>query len=149
MDPKTSDAIVRQTAQELFKRHLELLSSSRLEEWVQLFEENGSIEHPFAPGEYLAAITGHEALLSYISVFPKLYSVTFGEPHFHETTDPSLVIAEFTSEGTGITTGNPYNQQYISVVYTTGGKITRYVDFWNPLVSMSAVGDNLPDSVRV
>jgi hypothetical protein len=61
----------------------------------------------------------------------------------------SLVIAEFTSVGTGLTTGNPYNQQYISVVYTTHGKITRYVDFWNPLESISAVGDNLPDSVRV
>lgn len=138
----------RDTARTLFKRHLELLSSSRVEEWVELFAEDGSIEHPFAPGEYVSTITGHADLLAYISVFPQLFSVTFTEPRFHDTLDPSLIIAEFTSIGTGVLTGNPYNQQYISVVYTTNGKIDRYVDFWNPLESISAVGDHLPDSVR-
>lgn len=136
---------IRDTARTFFKRHLELLSSGRVEEWVELFHETGSIEHPFAPGEYVPTITGHADLLNYISVFPKLFSVTFTKPHFHDTVDPSLVIAEFTLVGTGLLTGNPYNQQYISAVYTIDGKIDRYVDFWNPLESISAVGGNLPD----
>jgi hypothetical protein len=107
---------IRDDARTVFQRHLELLSSGRVEEWVQLFAEDGSIEHPFAPGEYASRMTGHADLLTYVSVLPKLFAFTFSEPSFHDTVDPSLVIAEFTSTGTGL-----------------------------PLESINAVGDNLPD----
>lgn len=30
---------------------------------------------------------------------------------------------------------------------TKGGKISRYVDFWNPLVGMQALGDDPADMV--
>ncbi|AEI44525.1 hypothetical protein KNP414_06001 [Paenibacillus mucilaginosus KNP414] len=44
-------------------------------------------------------------------------------------------------------TGNPYNQTYISVVETKDGLITRYRDFWNPLVAIESVG-SVNDAVR-
>ncbi len=49
------------------------------------------------------------------------------------------MIAEFRSRGTAIATGKPYDQTYISIVHTRDGRITRYVDFWNPLVAIEAL----------
>ncbi|MBK1787926.1 nuclear transport factor 2 family protein [Prauserella cavernicola] len=71
--------------------------------------------------------------------FPKHFRVDFIDLRFHETVEPSLVIAEFRSQGVALATGRPYNQTYISVVETKNGKITRYVDFWNPLVAAEAL----------
>ncbi|MDP4099151.1 nuclear transport factor 2 family protein, partial [Paenibacillus sp. P96] len=65
----------------------------------------------------------------------------------HLTVDPELVIAEFKSVGKHKETGKPYNQTYISVVETKDGKITRYRDFWNPLVAAESIG-SLNDVVR-
>jgi ketosteroid isomerase-like protein len=79
--------------------------------------------------------------------FPEHFRVEFVNLRFHETTDPSLVIAEFESRGVALATQRPYNQTYISVVETDNGKISRYVDFWNPLVAMTALGDDPSDMV--
>ncbi len=65
----------------------------------------------------------------------------------HETVDPTLVIAELKSEGVALETGRPYNQTYISVVETVDGKISRYVDYWNPLIAMEALGGSTDDMI--
>ncbi|MCZ7438827.1 nuclear transport factor 2 family protein [Micromonospora sp. WMMC241] len=136
-------ADLRRAAQDVFRRHLELLAAGRVREWVELFAENGTIEHPFAPAGVRSRASGKSDLFDYIQHFPEVFSVTFTEPQFHETTDPELVIAEFRAEGIAIPTGKRYDQQYINVVRTKDGKIVHYVDFWNPLVALSAMGEDL------
>ena len=75
-----------------------------------------------------------------LSHFPETFNVKFLGVNFHDTTDPGLAIAEFRSSGSAVTTGKPYEQTRISVVYTDDrGRITHYVDFWNPLVAMEAL----------
>ncbi|MFF0209210.1 nuclear transport factor 2 family protein [Streptomyces althioticus] len=138
---------IRAGAQQAFKNHLEYLSSGRIPEWVDLFTEDGVLEFPYAPEGYPTKTVGKEGLFDYMKNFPQHFRVEFIDLHFHETVDPSLVIAEFKSRGTALATGRPYNQTYISVVETKGGKISRYVDFWNPLVGMQALGDDPADMV--
>jgi ketosteroid isomerase-like protein len=131
---------VRKEAQQVFVRHTELLSSGRIPEWVDLFAEDGLLEFPYAPAGFPKSVRGKAALLAYMKNFPEHFQVRFHGIVFHETADPSLVIAEFASEGIARATGRPYNQTYISVVETKDGLITRYRDFWNPLVAMEALG---------
>jgi ketosteroid isomerase-like protein len=38
---------IRNAAQQTFKNHLEFLSSGRIEEWVDLFKEDGILEFPY------------------------------------------------------------------------------------------------------
>ncbi|OPG03849.1 nuclear transport factor 2 family protein [Microbispora sp. GKU 823] len=130
---------VRDAAQQAFKNHLEYLSSGRIPEWVELFTDDGILEFPYGPADFPKEIRGKEALFEYMKNFPEHFKVTFVDLRFHETVDPSLVIAEFKSEGIAVSTGKPYNQTYISVVETTDGKISRYVDFWNPLVAAESL----------
>ncbi len=47
-----------------------------------------------------------------------MFNVRFVDLVFHETIDPSLVIAEFRSRGTAVPTGKPYEHTCISVVQT-------------------------------
>ncbi len=139
---------VREAAQRTFARHLELLSAGRIPEWVALFTEDGVLEFPYGPTGYPDHITGHAALSAYMAKFPTTFQVSFTGLIFHETTDTSLVVAEFTSVGTALATGRPYNQRYISVVTTRDGLISRYVDFWNPLVAMAALSGTAADFVK-
>lgn len=49
-------------------------------------------------------------------------------------------ILEFNCTGRGAKTGLPYNQRYISVITLKDGHITRYLDYWNPLILQQAMG---------
>ncbi|WP_128375040.1 nuclear transport factor 2 family protein [Streptomyces cavernae] len=138
---------VRAAAQQAFRNHLDYLSSGRIPEWVDLFTDDGALEFPYAPQGYPTQVAGKEELLGYMKNFPEHFRVEFTDLHFHETTDPSLVIAEFKSKGIALATNRPYNQTYISVVETRDGEISRYVDFWNPQVAFEALGGSADDMV--
>ncbi|RSS82168.1 nuclear transport factor 2 family protein [Streptomyces sp. WAC06614] len=144
--PQNPDA-VRAAAQQAFRNHLAYLSAGRITEWVDLFTEDGVLEFPYAPKGFPARTEGKEGLFAYMRNFPEHFRVEFVDLHFHETVDPSLVIAEFKSKGVALSTGRPYDQTYISVVETEEGRISRYVDFWNPLVGMEALGGDSTDMV--
>ncbi|WP_174526257.1 nuclear transport factor 2 family protein [Micromonospora maritima] len=136
---RTNAVNIRETAQQAFKNHLEYLSSGRIEEWVDLFTEDGVLEFPYGPADFPKKVEGKQALFDYMRNFPEHFKVEFIDLRFHETVDPTLVIAEFKSVGQALSTGKPYNQTYISVVETVDGRISRYVDFWNPLVAAEAL----------
>lgn len=130
----------RAQAQHVLAEHLRLTAEGRVEEWVKLFAPDAVLEFPFAPAGVPKRVEGHDALLAHMSNFPKMFDVSFVNLVFHETTDPSLVIAEFRSTGTAIPTGKPYAQRCISVVQTDeNALITHYLDYWNPLIAIEAL----------
>ena len=135
----------RREAQQTFLDHLEYLSSGRMDEWLDLFAEDGVLEHPYGPEGYPKSLDKDE-LTAYMPNFPKQFDVEFEDVRFIETTDPSLVVARFRSEGTALSTGNRYDQDYISVVETRDGLITRYVDYWNPLTLMRSLNTSADEA---
>ncbi|HEX6340235.1 nuclear transport factor 2 family protein [Umezawaea sp.] len=138
--PQTTDS-VRTTAQRTFRTHLEHLAAGRTAEWAELFTEDGVLEFPYAPKGYPSRVVGREGLAGHLRGFSENFRVDFTDLRFHETVDPSLVIAELKGTGVALATGRPYDQTYICVVETEGGRISRYVDFWNPLVVAEALGE--------
>ncbi|GAA4273460.1 nuclear transport factor 2 family protein [Aquimarina gracilis] len=135
---------IQNTAQQTFRSHLTYLSSGKIREWVNLFTENGILEFPYGPQGFPKKIEGKKALYEYMKNFPKHFKVEFINLFFHPTANPNLVIAEFESNGIALSTGNPYQQKYISIVKTTDeGKIFSYIDFWNPIVAMEALGTSV------
>jgi hypothetical protein len=133
---------IRAKAQQAFQNHLDYLSSGRIEDWVNLWTEDGILEFPFKLPVYPDKVEGKQMIREYMRHFPDTLKVEFSKPIFHRTEDPTLVIAEFTAKGRMIESGRPYNQTYISVFYTKDGKIARYKDFWDPLVVLNALGEN-------
>lgn len=130
----------RPAAQHAVAEHLRLTAAGRVDEWLDLFTPDGVLEFPFAPAGVPPRLQGRDALSAHMTHFPENFDVEFVDLVFHETTDPFRAIAEFRSIGRAVPTGKPYEQTCISVVYTDeSGKITRYLDYWNPLVAIEAL----------
>ena len=109
--------------------------------WLDMFAEDGAMEFPFGPDGYPKRVGPKSELIKYFKDFPE--NLSFKEitkPTLYFTTDPNVVLAEFSCEGTALKTGNPYNQTYISVITLRDGEIINYRDYWNPLVALTAIG---------
>ncbi|MEV7679986.1 nuclear transport factor 2 family protein [Streptomyces sp. NPDC088341] len=140
MTTAEDDANRRAAAQHAVTEHLRLTAAGRTDEWVTLFAPDAVLEFPFAPAGVPRRVTGRDALFAHMSNFPETFDVEFVDLVFHETVDPSLVIAEFRSTGTARPTGKPYEQTCVSVVRTDDDAlITHYLDYWNPLVAIEAL----------
>jgi uncharacterized protein len=137
------DADRRAAAQHAVAEHLRLTAAGRTEDWVALFTPDAVLEFPYAPTGVPQRVAGRDALFAHMSHFPETFDVKFVDLVFHDTLDPSLVIAEFRSTGTALPTGKPYEQTCISVVRTDeDALITHYLDYWNPLVAIEALTPN-------
>jgi uncharacterized protein len=104
------------------------------ETFVQMFAENGVMEFPFALPNVSQRVEGREALsarLGFLSGLIEFHSVS--EVVKHETGDPEVFILEFAGVGKGLTTGEPFEQRYISVIRVHDGQIVHYKDYWNPV----------------
>ncbi|MDY0969224.1 MULTISPECIES: nuclear transport factor 2 family protein [Sphingomonas] len=107
--------------------------------FVEMMAEDGVMEFPYSPAglptrlEGRAAIATHLMGLSEIIAFDRM-----GAAVVHPSTDPNVVIIEFEGFGRGVATGEPYDQRYVSVIRTAGGRIVHYRDYWNPLVVLRA-----------
>jgi uncharacterized protein len=107
-------------------------------EWPELFADDGVQEFPYAPEGLPKRIESKAGIAEYLKDYP-------GKPDLHRIEAPvwhhdgATAIAEFTVEGTAVSTGKPYNQRYISVIEHCDGKITRYVDYWNPQIVVEAL----------
>lgn len=140
MTVKEDNADRRAAAQHTVAEHLRLTAAGHTEEWVRLFAPDAVLEFPFAPAGVPRRVAGRDALLAHMKNFPETFDVEFVGLEFHETVDPSLVIAEFRSTGTALPTGKPYEQTCVSVVRTDDdARITHYLDYWNPLVAIEAL----------
>lgn len=118
---------------------LEALTRLDVKPWPELFTEDGVQEFPYAPEGSPRRISGKEEIAEYLADYPATFNLDrIKTPTWHHDGDHAIV--EFEVEGTAVPTGKPYHQRYISVIEHRDGKITRYVDYWNPLVVQEALG---------
>ena len=118
---------------------LKALTRGDVAPWSAMFADDGVQEFPYAPAGYPARISGRRAIADYLADYPKLFKLDrIVDPVFYPS--GSVLVLEFAVEGTALQTGKPYNQRYVSVIEHNAGQITRYVDYWNPLVAIEALG---------
>ncbi len=79
--------------------HLRLVSSGQIDEWIELYAADGTVEFPFAPAGVPTRVQGREALIAHMRGFPQTFDVKFIDVKFIETTDPRTAVAEYRSEG--------------------------------------------------
>ncbi|GLW59042.1 nuclear transport factor 2 family protein [Kitasatospora phosalacinea] len=138
-------ATTPQELQDLFARSVQLLADGKIEEWVDLFAEDGVLEFPYPAWGFPPRMQGRAELLAQMGLFGQQLEVEFSAPEFYPTAGDGLVIAAFTGECTLRATGGRYHQTYLSVVrFDAQGRIAHYRDFWNPWLVMEAAGGELP-----
>jgi len=109
------------------------------ESFVDMMAEDFVMEFPFARPGMQTRIEGRTAVLAYLMTVGQGVSVdSVSNVVVHDTTDPDVVILEFDGHGRAVKTGEPYEQRYISVIRTRGGRIVHYKDYWNPIQGLKA-----------
>jgi ketosteroid isomerase-like protein len=140
-----SDDEVRERTLKLLQSYQSLLFERRFDEWIQLWADDATCEFPFAPEGPLRVFEGKEAILAHMSAYPEKIAIdSIEQMRIHPMLDPEIAAAELAIKGHAVATGRPYNQRYVIVVETRNGKIWRYREYWNPLISLEAFGDLKP-----
>lgn len=115
-----------------------------------MLAEDALMEFPFAPPglprriEGRGAVADHLANLACLIAFDRIGSAQV------IARDGETTVLAFEATGTGVETGAPYDQRYLSVITTVGGQIVRYIDYWNPLVVARALlGDDAANAITM
>jgi len=107
--------------------------------FIAMMSEDFVMEFPYARPGMQPRIEGREAVVAYLMTVAGNVSVdTVDNVVVHETGDPEVVIVEFEAHGRAPKVDEPYDQRYISVIRTRGGRMIHYKDYWNPLQGLKA-----------
>lgn len=122
------------TAAELYHHGLQLLLEKDIPGWVELWDDHGVFEFPFAPEGWPMRLEGKNAVGAYMRHYPDHVDLhDFPEVTIHQTTVPETIVVEMRGVGRLVETGSPFDMTYIAVVTVKDGRITSYRDYWNPL----------------
>lgn len=126
---------------DMLKAGLATLVDQEADGFLSMMAEDAVMEFPFAPDGFPCQIRGRAELAAYLGRFAELLELSSVTPaKTHRTSDPGVVVFEFTATGRGVRTGRPYNQSYISVITARDGRIVRYQDYWNPPAALDTIG---------
>ncbi|MGB5820169.1 MAG: alpha/beta fold hydrolase [Saonia sp.] len=110
------------------------LEDRKLEDVLDSFTHDAVQEMPFSPEGFPKELKGIDALKNqYTGVmdYTQRYDVVY-----YPTQDPNVILAKY--QGT-ITTGEekPYNNSYVGVFTISNGKISKFVEMFNPHILLN------------
>lgn len=136
----------RRVVEDFFAR----LEAFDINGFVNLFDENGVQIMPYSPAGFPKELRGRAAIVKQYGGLPQNFtSMKFTNRVWHETTDPEKFIVEYRGVIGVKATGKPYNNDYIGVFELRGGKIIRYVEYFNPLILQESFGEGLQKNFNV
>ncbi|WP_030677576.1 nuclear transport factor 2 family protein [Streptomyces cellulosae] len=131
---------------DLYRHGLKLLLDKNIAAWIDLWDDQGVFEFPFAPDGWPKRLEGKAAIADYMRAYPDHIDLhDFPHVEIHQTTATQTIVVEMRAVGLLVATGSPYDMTYIAVVTVEDGRITRYRDYWNPLVVLQ---DSMSDFTR-
>jgi ketosteroid isomerase-like protein len=120
----------RDAAQAL-DEHLALIGKD-MDRWLALFADDAVVEFPYAMPGMPARLEGKAAIDTYFRPAPQSFlGLAFHDLRRYLTPDPDVVLAEVHGTATIAATGKHYEQDYVMVLRTRGGKIVHYREYWN------------------
>ncbi|MEU4250197.1 nuclear transport factor 2 family protein [Amycolatopsis sp. NPDC026612] len=124
------------TSREVVEQVLRASREMDTDTFVSLIAPDGYVEWPYQLPGLPGRLEGREQIREFMTTQAKGL-VRFDEYRdtvIHETTDPEVVIVEYTVHGTVIPTGAPLLQTIIAVLRIRDGLVVSYRDYLNPLV---------------
>ncbi len=92
---------------------------------MDLWDEDGILEFPFAPHGWPARLEGRQAIADYMRHYPDHVDVhDFPDVRIHQTTAPETVVVEMRGIGRLVETDSPFDMTYIAAVTVKDGRIT-------------------------
>ncbi|KAA9159470.1 nuclear transport factor 2 family protein [Amycolatopsis acidicola] len=120
---------------DVFRRLSEGISGGRWGELGELYAEDTVVEHPQRPPAG-ARMTGRAAVAQRFTAMGSAIELRARDVVVHETTDPEVIVAEYTYDGPGFTSAN------IQMLRVRDGLITHSRDY-HDFYRMAAASDGL------
>jgi ketosteroid isomerase-like protein len=118
-----------------------LISQGRLDEWIELWADDGVLEFPYAPAGRRHAYRGKADILAYMKhATGRVAADTVERMRVSPMLDPGMAVVELSFKGRALASGAPYNQSIVLFFEVEDGKLRRYREYWNPLITIDAMG---------
>lgn len=110
---------------------------------LDMMSEDIVFEFPFPMPKGIKRIEGKRALEAYLpKVGAALDIETLTLERVLISEDGATAVVEFSCKGSSRTNDARYDQDYVSILDLSDGKIRRYRDYWNPLIAHAALGNS-------
>lgn len=132
----------------LVRAFFKALENENANEVAELFAENAKHINPYHSGIFPEGAEGKEAIRDYWSpVFPNFDGMTFPIDEIYAMEDPNIVFVKYEGNIKLKNDAGTYNNDYYSTFkFNDDGKITEYVEIFNPIVA--ARGFGLLDKIK-
>ncbi len=122
----------------LAEEFLRGLTSKNLETVMALWTDEGVMEFPFAPDGSSKRFVGKAAIAQTLSsAFKVRTEMDFPEVKLYPMDNTNMAVVEFRGKMT-LSSGQPYNNQYIALVEAKDGRLVLFREYFNPLVDLQA-----------
>jgi uncharacterized protein len=141
--PKLAHMTDHKTAEAVLREHFALVTRDH-SRWLALFAEDAVVEFPYAPAlGRPSRLDGKAAIDAYFRPYSReVLQLTFSDVRLYPTTDPSIALGEAHASARIASTGRDYEQDYVVILATKNGLISRYREYWNVLPASAAFGTN-------
>lgn len=131
------------TAADLLRKSFDRFRAKDMRGWADLCTPDVVAEFPFAPEGSPRRIEGRDALYEYLRGYPDVIDVqSLPTMRIFGTDDPNVAIADWSLSGRVLTNGNPYEMSYATFATFRNGALANYREYWNPMVFLTALGDD-------
>jgi uncharacterized protein len=132
---------VRAATLAIVNSYQRLLLQQRWDEWIELWTDDAELEFPYAPSGRQSTYRGKLEILAYMRATPGRVAIdTVRDMKVFPMLDPTVAVVEVAIDGHIPATNAPYDQRYVLFFEAQDGKLRRYLEYWNPLVSIDAMG---------
>ena len=126
------------------------LEAMDIDHWLELWDENGVQEMPYAPEGFPQRLEGKAAIRQQYSSLPdNFYSMQFVDRVFYEPSAPSIFIVEYRGIIDVKLTERHYNNVYCGIFTIQNHKLIHFKEYFNPIVLQSALETKLQDNFNV
>ncbi|WP_219462672.1 nuclear transport factor 2 family protein [Nonomuraea rhizosphaerae] len=130
-------------AREIADQLLDVGRAGDADWFLSVMAPDAVIEWPYRPEGVPERLTGREEIRAFMGTEARVITFeSYRDKVIHETTDPEVVIIEYTAHGQVTATGAPFTQRVIAVIRVRDGFVVHYRDYINPLPLMAALGSS-------
>jgi ketosteroid isomerase-like protein len=128
-----NDGDQRKANKKTLEQIFSLISSKRADETGAFVTEDLYFELPYGPDRKPVEARSRDAFLAMnAQTWPAFKHFALTITRIHDLVDPSMLIAEYTSEGAIVSTGKAYENRYIGVFGFRDGLVCEWHEYHNP-----------------
>ena len=137
----SNDEEQRAETLKVMRDYQSLFAQGRLDEWVDLWADDGMLEFPYAPAGRRRAYQGKADILAYMKhASGRVAADSVEQMRIFPMLDPGMVVVEMSFKGRALANDAPYNQSLVIFFEVRDGKLHRHREYWNPLITIDAIG---------